>query len=167
MQIQISWLLQKPTDLDLHCLQRQGISGFSRTRVRDIDILLGLLYHWPVTIITLLPLDIPELSTSKARDYKVVKKFVEASWLAQKEVFLPVHFRYLQVCCQYYSTRYENVWQISAFFTSFHISKTMQMQSDLFRSGVFRRGYRFSAFFTKNNCHPYCTVWLPGEIKVQ
>ena len=33
MQIQISWLLQKPTDLDLHCLQSQGISGFSRTRV--------------------------------------------------------------------------------------------------------------------------------------
>ena len=32
-QIQISWLLQKPTDLDLHCLQRQGISGLSRTRV--------------------------------------------------------------------------------------------------------------------------------------
>ena len=24
---------QKPTDLDLHCLQKQGISGFSRTRV--------------------------------------------------------------------------------------------------------------------------------------
>ena len=24
VQIQISWLLQKPTDLDLHCLQRQG-----------------------------------------------------------------------------------------------------------------------------------------------
>ena len=34
MQIQISWLLKKPTDLDLHCLQRQGISGFSRTRVK-------------------------------------------------------------------------------------------------------------------------------------
>ena len=33
VQIQISWLLQKPTDLDLHCLQRQGISGLSRTRV--------------------------------------------------------------------------------------------------------------------------------------
>ena len=32
-QIQISWLLQKPTDLDLHCLQRQGISRLSRTRV--------------------------------------------------------------------------------------------------------------------------------------
>ena len=29
VQIQISWLLQKPTDLDLHCLQRQGISGLS------------------------------------------------------------------------------------------------------------------------------------------
>ena len=25
---------QKPTDLDLHCLQRQGISGVSRTRVK-------------------------------------------------------------------------------------------------------------------------------------
>ena len=32
MQIQISWLLQ-PSDLDLHCLQRQGIFRFSRTRV--------------------------------------------------------------------------------------------------------------------------------------
>ena len=27
------WLLQKPTDLDQHCLQRQGISGFSSSRV--------------------------------------------------------------------------------------------------------------------------------------
>ena len=34
VQIQISWLFQKPTDLDLHCLQRQGLSGFSRTRVK-------------------------------------------------------------------------------------------------------------------------------------
>ena len=29
--------LKKPTDLDLHCLQRQGISGFSRTRVKLIQ----------------------------------------------------------------------------------------------------------------------------------
>ena len=36
VQIQISWLLQKPTDLDLHYLQRQGISGFSRTRVNSM-----------------------------------------------------------------------------------------------------------------------------------
>ena len=34
VQIQIIWLLQKPTDLALHCLQRQGIIGFSRTRVK-------------------------------------------------------------------------------------------------------------------------------------
>ena len=34
VQIQISWLLQKPTDLDLHCLQRQSTSRFSRTRVK-------------------------------------------------------------------------------------------------------------------------------------
>ena len=32
---QISWLLQKPTDLGLHCLQRQCISWFSRTRVKS------------------------------------------------------------------------------------------------------------------------------------
>ena len=30
--LQISELLQKPIDLDLHCLQRQDISRFSRTR---------------------------------------------------------------------------------------------------------------------------------------
>ena len=36
MQIQISWLLKKPTDLDLHCLQRQGISGFSRTKPASV-----------------------------------------------------------------------------------------------------------------------------------
>ena len=35
VQIHISWLLQKPTDLDLHCFKRQGISGLSRTRVKE------------------------------------------------------------------------------------------------------------------------------------
>ena len=47
VQIQISWLLQKPTDLDLHCLQRQGISGFSRTRV-NIQLIFDSweLYLW-------------------------------------------------------------------------------------------------------------------------
>ena len=34
MQIKISWLLQKPTDLDLHCFQKQNLSRFSRTRVK-------------------------------------------------------------------------------------------------------------------------------------
>ena len=36
MQLQISWLLEKPTDLDLHCLQKKGISRFSRTRVNNV-----------------------------------------------------------------------------------------------------------------------------------
>ena len=27
---------QLATDLDLHCLQRQGITGFSRTRVKEL-----------------------------------------------------------------------------------------------------------------------------------
>ena len=44
MQIKISWLLKKPTDLDLHCLQRQGISRVSRTRVKDkIEVSSGKL----------------------------------------------------------------------------------------------------------------------------
>ena len=30
VQIQISWLLKKPTDLDLHCVQRLVVYGFSR-----------------------------------------------------------------------------------------------------------------------------------------
>ena len=30
MQILISWLLQKPTDLDLHCLLRQSMSCSAR-----------------------------------------------------------------------------------------------------------------------------------------
>ena len=34
MQIQISWLLQKPTDLDLHCLLRQGMSCSAREGLR-------------------------------------------------------------------------------------------------------------------------------------
>ena len=33
VQSHISWLFLKPTDLDLRCLQKQGISRFSRTRV--------------------------------------------------------------------------------------------------------------------------------------
>ena len=37
VQIQISWLLQKPIDLDLHCLQKQSISGVSRTRVKFLS----------------------------------------------------------------------------------------------------------------------------------
>ena len=42
VQIQISWLLKKPTDLDLHCLQRQSISGFSRTRVNFSTTFISL-----------------------------------------------------------------------------------------------------------------------------
>ena len=33
VRIRIWWLLQRSTNLDLHCLQRQGMFGFSRTRV--------------------------------------------------------------------------------------------------------------------------------------
>ena len=51
MQSQISWLLQKPTDLDLHCLKRQDISGFSITRLDFSANLLKLICS-PVNYIT-------------------------------------------------------------------------------------------------------------------
>ena len=35
-QLKIRWLLKKPTDQDLNCLQRQRISRFSRTRVNSL-----------------------------------------------------------------------------------------------------------------------------------
>ena len=40
--------LQKPTDLELHCLQRQGISGFSRTRVNKVKQMMcyNFIYLW-------------------------------------------------------------------------------------------------------------------------
>ena len=37
---------QKPTDLDLHCLQRQGISGFSRTRVNKVEMVQCRAIRW-------------------------------------------------------------------------------------------------------------------------
>ena len=55
VQIQISWLLQKPTDLDLHCLQRLGISGFSRTRdkkKKKNQNIISCSCHWPSTFTT-------------------------------------------------------------------------------------------------------------------
>ena len=38
VQIQLSWLLQKPADLVLYCLQRQSISRLSRTRVKPTGV---------------------------------------------------------------------------------------------------------------------------------
>ena len=39
MQIQISWLLKKPTDLNLHCLLRQGMSCSAREGLRKLGCL--------------------------------------------------------------------------------------------------------------------------------
>ena len=50
VQIQISWLLQKPTDLDLHCLQKQDVSGFSRTRVNRLTKLLKCVWSFAIHI---------------------------------------------------------------------------------------------------------------------
>ena len=47
VKIQTSWLLQKPTDLDLHCLQRQGITEFKRTTVKMSEYLGEIWYLVP------------------------------------------------------------------------------------------------------------------------
>ena len=43
VQLQTSWLLKKPTDLDLHCLQRQGISGSSRQGLSHLGLFFLLI----------------------------------------------------------------------------------------------------------------------------
>ena len=55
LHIQISWLLKKPTDLDLLYLQRQGISEFSRTRINCFLsakklLIFFLLSPWKLTL---------------------------------------------------------------------------------------------------------------------
>ena len=53
MQIQISWLLQKPTDLDLHCLLRKGMSCLARDGLSwEIShvLLLKYIWYWNVLI---------------------------------------------------------------------------------------------------------------------
>ena len=43
VQIQIRWLLKKPTDLYLHCLQRHGIFGFSSVQQLILQSSHGIL----------------------------------------------------------------------------------------------------------------------------
>ena len=38
MASEISWLIQKPTDLDLHCLLRQGMSRSAREGLKVLQI---------------------------------------------------------------------------------------------------------------------------------
>ena len=65
VQIQISWLLQKPTDLDLHCLQGQGISGFSRTRVKQYFVLRNQEFYIPSSSLS----DLYEANTSLSEQF--------------------------------------------------------------------------------------------------
>ena len=37
MKIQISWLLKKPTDLDLQCLQKRAYPGSAGQGLNDLD----------------------------------------------------------------------------------------------------------------------------------
>ena len=50
VQIQISWLLQKPADLDLHCLQRQGTSGVQQDKGKLNTILVLKLREHSVNV---------------------------------------------------------------------------------------------------------------------
>ena len=42
--------LASPTEQDLHCLQRQGISGFSRTRVNIVGIFVSFGIIEPILV---------------------------------------------------------------------------------------------------------------------
>ena len=63
VQIQISWLLK-----NLHCLQRQGISGFSRTRVNPIVV-----YNFACHLI-------PRRWTGHHTDWRLLPQPVSEGW---------------------------------------------------------------------------------------
>ena len=101
VQIQISWLLQKPTDLDLHCLQRQGLSGFSRTRVNTlikpkptfnkniINIVFTLIIHTPYSSLYLsisMNNEIYKSCPWKQRTYERKKITVWLKWESLYEI---------------------------------------------------------------------------------
>ena len=97
-QIQISWLFQKPTDLDLHCLQRQGISGFSTTKV---NVLISNMKNIHTNKLWQSLINIPEFH------YQTVSTFC---WTEHNELSLSyqpqlhtVHF------CQYKNTEEKNI----------------------------------------------------------
>ena len=64
---------ESTSDLDLHCLQRQGISGFSRTRVKIIFIYRSEVPMSPPLIIPASPTDIEPTGLSFAGiQYKLI-----------------------------------------------------------------------------------------------
>ena len=143
MQIQISWLLKKPTDLDIHCLQRQGISGYSRTTVKlagktvlelhSCESWLSLYHKIAFPIICKIShfSFFPEI-------FKICRKGsqcqVEGRWTSHLQIRLTddrqnLHYmlekRLIFVC----SYSLEN--QIRHFFCLFHASKMPQYMSHL------------------------------------
>ena len=46
VQIQISWLLQKPTDLDLHCCKGRVYPGSALTRINTRPFLMCFSHQW-------------------------------------------------------------------------------------------------------------------------
>ena len=99
MQIQISWLLQKPSDLELHCLQRQEISETSRTTVETVTRVLIftkvsnsdlLMFEviWSGNLYALLKFDmklsnVPELETISAKVDCFIQVFMSLSTIFQ------------------------------------------------------------------------------------
>ena len=76
VQIQISWFLQKPTDLDLDCLQRQDISGFSRTRINCIKSVFSGLNKQNLPYFLYNMLKMPHIALDKKYQDKNVSLFL-------------------------------------------------------------------------------------------
>ena len=77
MKIQTSWLLQKSTDPDLHCLHRQGISRLGRTRV-------NVYYFWFCVYVCMWPC----LSLRKSCKTKKKKKSKNKNLQAVNQVLI-------------------------------------------------------------------------------
>ena len=76
MQIQIIWLLKKPTDLDLHCLLKQGMSCSAKEGLNIAELKIRLL-HFALISVILFQIEPGRLRETARLSYKVNSLYIE------------------------------------------------------------------------------------------
>ena len=94
MQIQISWLLQKPTDLDLHSLLRQGMSCSAREGLnRTLRICFLHILFREYTCIVLISVQFLEFCLCPIRAWLIPDFFCAQSELCLTDLRFSRHYR--------------------------------------------------------------------------
>ena len=133
MQIKISWLLQKPTDLDLHCLPRQGISGFIRKRVKRCKMSNSNYpkhrhYHYVFRLVYTLVLALCRLNSERLNHHQIKANHINETifnlncLLSVKQKYRKVH-----IYIYYYYYYYYFLSMISRFFLSMIIDQQVKL----------------------------------------